>query len=82
MAPYSDLDVLLVHRGRKDIGSIANDVWYPIWDRGGIRLDHSVRTIKEALAVAADDLKVMLGLLDLRHVAGEAALVAARTGAA
>ncbi|MGW1451924.1 hypothetical protein ACWCO3_27155 [Micromonospora sp. NPDC002411] len=26
-------------------------VWYPIWD-AGLRLDHSVRTVSEALSVA------------------------------
>ena len=44
-----------------------------MWDTG-IGLDHSVRSVKEALRVAEDDLKVALGLLDARHVAGDAAL--------
>jgi [protein-PII] uridylyltransferase len=73
LAPFSDLDVVLVHAGRKDVKAVADRVWYPIWD-AGIGLDHSVRTVKEALAVAADDLKAALGLLDVRLVAGEARL--------
>ncbi|MDQ3571059.1 MAG: [protein-PII] uridylyltransferase, partial [Actinomycetota bacterium] len=48
---------------------------YPIWD-AGMGLDHSVRTVKEALAVAALDLKAALGLLDARLVAGDAVLAA------
>jgi [protein-PII] uridylyltransferase len=73
LAPYSDLDVVLVHSGRRDIKEVADRIWYPIWD-SGIGLDHSVRTVKEALAVAGDDLKAALGLLDARLVAGDAAL--------
>ena len=73
LCPYSDLDVMLVHRGRRGIKDLAEQVWYPVWD-AGIRLDHSVRTVKEALAVASDDLKAALGLLDARFVAGDEAL--------
>ena len=40
-------------------------------------LDHSVRTPAEARTTAGEDLKVQLGLLDARHVAGDAGLVAA-----
>ncbi|MEP6852006.1 MAG: [protein-PII] uridylyltransferase [bacterium] len=73
-APYSDLDLVLVHRRpAPTVQAIADTVWYPIWD-SGVRLDHSVRTVEQAVAVARTDLKVMLGLLDVRHVAGDAAL--------
>jgi [protein-PII] uridylyltransferase len=73
LCPYSDLDVILVHRGRRHIKELAEQVWYPVWD-AGIRLDHSVRTVKEALSVASDDLKAALGLLDARFVAGDESL--------
>ena len=70
-APGSDLDLVLLHDGRvDDVKSIADNVWYPIWD-AGVGLDHSVRTIDEAADVAATDLKAALGLLDARHVAGD-----------
>lgn len=72
-APFSDLDLVLIHKGKKDIRAVADRLWYPIWDRG-IGLDHSVRTLKEALAVADADLKAMLGLLDARPIAGDLAL--------
>ena len=73
-APYSDLDLMLLHRRpAPEVRRIAQTLWYPIWD-SGIRLDHSVRTADEAVGVARSDLKAMLGLLDLRHVAGDAAL--------
>ena len=72
-APYSDLDLLLLHRGRRDVAEVADSLWYPIWD-SGLSLDHSVRTVAEAAAVARSDLRAALGLLDLRHVAGDPAL--------
>jgi [protein-PII] uridylyltransferase len=70
LAPYSDLDVVLVHHDGVDIGDAAEKVWYPIWD-SGVRLDHSVRTPTEVLERAGADLRVALGLLDLRHLAGD-----------
>ncbi|HEY7594002.1 MAG TPA: [protein-PII] uridylyltransferase [Actinophytocola sp.] len=73
LAPYSDLDLVLVHSGRKDVDRVAGQLWYPLWN-AGVGLDHSVRTVGEALDVAGKDLRTALGLLDARHVAGDAAL--------
>jgi [protein-PII] uridylyltransferase len=70
LAPYSDLDVVLVHRDDVDPGKLAETVWYPLWD-SGVRLDHSVRSMGEMAGQAAADLKVALGLLDVRHLAGD-----------
>ena len=67
----SDLDVLLLHDGRPDIGRLAEQLWYPIWDEG-LKLGHAVRTPKEALRLAADELDTATSLLDARHVAGDA----------
>jgi len=75
VAPGSDLDLLLLHAGRRDVAAVAQALWYPIWD-SGVGLDHSVRTVEQALEVAADDLKAALGLLDVRHLAGDAELSA------
>ncbi|MFB9234290.1 [protein-PII] uridylyltransferase [Plantactinospora siamensis] len=80
-APYGDLDLVLLHRGMAGIADLAAALWYPIWDaRYG--LDHSVRTVPEALSVAHDDLKVALGLLDARHLAGDRELSAGLISAA
>ena len=60
---------------------MADRIWYPIWD-SGTRLDHAVRTTSEARRVARNDLKVALGLLYARHVAGDPELTSAlRVGA-
>jgi [protein-PII] uridylyltransferase len=70
LCPYSDLDVVLVHNGHRDIGKVADAIWYPVWDQG-VHLDHSVRRPSEVLSAAADDVRVALGLLDGRLVWGE-----------
>jgi [protein-PII] uridylyltransferase len=70
LLPRSDLDVLLLHGGRDGIAAIADRIWYPVWDSGA-ELDHAVRTVPQARRVARADLKVALGLLTARHVAGD-----------
>lgn len=69
----SDIDVVLLHEGRSDIGTVADRIWYPIWDEG-LKLGHAVRTTREALALAADDLDTATSLLSIRHLAGAEAL--------
>ncbi|MET9294554.1 [protein-PII] uridylyltransferase [Streptomyces sp. NPDC003077] len=79
LSPRSDLDLLLVHDGRTGAGALAalaDRLWYPVWDLG-LALDHSVRTPAEARRIARADLKAHLGLLDARHLAGDAELTAA-----
>ncbi|RSS81208.1 [protein-PII] uridylyltransferase [Streptomyces sp. WAC06614] len=78
LSPRSDLDLLLLHDGKagpKALATLADRVWYPVWDLG-LALDHSVRTAAEARRTAAEDLKVQLGLLDARPVAGDLGLLA------
>lgn len=70
LAPGSDLDLVLLHEGREDIARVADRIWYPIWD-SGVGLDHSVRTVDEAVKVAREDLKAVLGLIQARHIAGD-----------
>ncbi|MGW4703925.1 [protein-PII] uridylyltransferase, partial [Streptomyces sp. NPDC004285] len=79
LSPRSDLDLLLLHDSTADraaVAALADRIWYPVWDLG-LALDHSVRTPAEARATAAEDLKVHLGLLDARPLAGDHGLVAA-----
>ncbi|MFI0722522.1 [protein-PII] uridylyltransferase [Streptomyces sp. NPDC021224] len=73
LSPRSDLDLVLLHDSERSVGAFADRLWYPVWDLG-LALDHSVRTPDEARKAAADDLKVQLGLLDARHLAGDPAL--------
>jgi len=78
LSPRSDLDLLLLHDGSSGgtaVAKLAEQIWYPVWDNG-IALDHSVRDLGTARKVAAADLKVQLGLLDARHLAGDPGLTA------
>ncbi|MET9959702.1 [protein-PII] uridylyltransferase [Streptomyces sp. NPDC006326] len=79
LSPRSDLDLLLLHDGKAEpraLSALADRLWYPVWDLG-VALDHSVRTPAEARRTAAEDLKVHLGLLDARPVAGDVGMLAA-----
>jgi [protein-PII] uridylyltransferase len=73
LCPQSDLDVMLLHAGRRDIAAVAERLWYPIWD-AGLKLGHSVCTAREALSLADADLDNATALLSVRHLAGDQAL--------
>jgi [protein-PII] uridylyltransferase len=73
LGPFSDLDLMLLHSTETPAsyaGMLAERMWYPIWD-SKIRLDHSVRSVGGARQIARTDLPAMLGMLDLRHIAGD-----------
>ena len=55
------------------VSQVAEDLWYPLWD-ANIRLDHSVRTVPEALKVAGEDISAGLAMLEARHIAGDSDL--------
>ena len=73
LCPQSDLDVMLLRSPRRDVKSISERIWYPIWD-AGLKLGHSVCTQREALEIADEDLDTATALLSARHIAGDAAL--------
>jgi [protein-PII] uridylyltransferase len=78
LSPGSDLDILILHQGQFSqsvLSEFVNNLLYPLWDSKSV--DHSVRTRAETREAADSDLKVALGLLDIRLVAGDADLVAA-----
>src|SRR5882757_2709903 len=75
LAPGSDIDVMLLHDARADVASVADAIWYPVWEKS-LQLGHSVSTPKEALRLASADLDTATALLAARHVAGDAGLTA------
>jgi len=86
LSPGSDLDILILHSGQfadDALLAFVNAVLYPIWDGTTSSsdiprsVDHSVRTRNETRTAARSDLKVAMGLLDIRLICGDAALVAA-----
>jgi len=72
LSPGSDLDLLLLVPDStvSSLGEVADRFWYPIWD-SKVRVDHSVRTPAETRKAAGQDLRVLLGLLDARVIAGD-----------
>ncbi|RJO74907.1 [protein-PII] uridylyltransferase [Nocardia panacis] len=72
MLPYSDLDLVLLHDdvAPKRVAEVADRLWYPLWD-AHIKLDHSVRTVAQAVRVASEDMVAALGMLEARHIVGD-----------
>ncbi len=72
LAPFSDLDLIIVHDSYRAIDELAGKVWYPIWDTR-IKLGHGVRTRKETLKICSDDLDVATSMMTARVLAGDLA---------
>ena len=78
LSPGSDLDIVILHTGAYSpakLGEIVNSILYPLWDKK-LKVDHSVRTKQEVRTALSEDLKVAMGLLDIRLICGSADLVA------
>ena len=77
LSPGSDLDIAIIHTGSlpdKELSELVNKILYPLWNKN-VKIDHSVRTRSEMRSAAEDDLKVAMGLLDIRLICGNADLV-------
>jgi [protein-PII] uridylyltransferase len=72
MAPYSDVDVLLVVPEGTAGEALMHELFTPLWD-AGVEPAAAVRTHTEALALAAEDHTAATALLDARPVAGDTA---------
>jgi [protein-PII] uridylyltransferase len=73
LAPYSDLDLLVLHRDGKPDGFVklaAERLVYALWD---LRLEvgYSVRDLEACDALASEDHTARTALLDLRLLAGD-----------
>jgi [protein-PII] uridylyltransferase len=78
LSPGSDLDILILHDGSPksaDLSEFVNAFLYPLWS-GGRAVDHSVRTKSETREISAQDLRVAMGLLDIRFISGNQDLFA------
>ena len=77
LSPGSDIDLLILHDGNlsdSTLSEFVNGVLYPLWNQSR-SVDHSVRTRSETLESARNDLRVQLGLLDIRYLCGQKLLV-------
>jgi [protein-PII] uridylyltransferase len=72
--PFSDIDVMLLHRQRDKISphleEMVNQVLYLLWD-SGFKVGHSTRSIKEAIAQANRDMRTKTAMLESRFLAGD-----------
>jgi len=77
LAPGSDLDLVFIHSGLSErvLATFIKAMLNPLWNLGR-QIDYSVRTRSETRAVARGDVKVIFGLLDIRHLAGNQDLTA------
>ncbi len=77
LAPYSDIDFILLHPGgaaaERAAKAAADRLLYPLWD-AKVAVGHAVREPRAASRLAKDDLATATALLDTRHLAGELAL--------
>ncbi|PYL07314.1 MAG: [protein-PII] uridylyltransferase [Verrucomicrobia bacterium] len=75
--PFSDVDVMLLHRQRAEISphleEMVNQILYLLWD-SGFKVGHSTRSIKEAIAQANSDMHTKTAMLESRFLAGDTEL--------
>jgi [protein-PII] uridylyltransferase len=71
LQPHSDIDLLIVSKKKldKQSGELVSRFVTFLWD---IKLDigHAVRTVKECVAQAKDDLTITTNLVELKYLAG------------
>ena len=67
MCLHSDIDVMLLGEVPSDA---VRQVLYPLWDTG-LKVGHSVRTVKEALTAASESIETLCSLLTTRAITGD-----------
>ena len=75
LAPYSDLDVLFLHSGRRatELRQLVEQILRLLWD-AGLTVGHSFRTAGECVAAARGDPHLQTALVSIRRLAGNGAL--------
>ncbi len=68
MNPHSDIDIMFLCRDESD-RKRAPDLLYLLWD-AGLDIGYSVRTVKECVALARQDIKIRTSLIESRLIAG------------
>lgn len=82
LCPHSDVDLLLLHDQLEApaLEVAVRELVYPLWD-AGLQVGYAVRSRREAVTAAFNDLDAATALLDARWVAGpEPLLIAVRDG--
>ncbi len=74
LAPYSDIDFVVLHDGEEAAARELSDrLLYPLWD-DKLAIGHAVREPRAAARLAQDDVATATALLDARHIAGDRGL--------
>jgi [protein-PII] uridylyltransferase len=76
LAPFSDLDVLVLYRGAEDRAAaeaLATRFFQALWDLG-LEVGHAVRSLEEAARTLTRDIVTATSLLEARRIAGDEAL--------
>lgn len=76
LAPYSDLDLLFLHAGRRaaQMRLFVERVLRLLWD-AGVTVGHSFRTVGECISAARSDPHLQTALLTTRLIAGNGTLL-------
>ena len=76
LAPYSDVDLMFLHRGTIDtmltdaLGSVVRDCW-----DAGIRLGHTVQNLRDAVRLGRTDITFATSAIEARLLCGDAQLL-------
>ena len=73
MNPFSDVDIMFLHAGNKTTPqetAAVQEIIRLLWDTG-FKVGHAVRSIREAIAQANDDLQTKTSMLESRWLAGD-----------
>lgn len=75
LCPYSDVDLMFLARpgSRDDSERIIKETFHQLWDMG-LEIGHAVRTPKDALALAQNDVTALTSMLEARYLAGDRTL--------
>jgi [protein-PII] uridylyltransferase len=82
LAPYSDVDLLFLHRGKPSeaLTAFVEQVLMLLWD-AGLTVGHSFRSSRECVSMAREDLHSRTALTEARLVTGSAELLQELLGA-
>ena len=71
LAPYSDVDLMFLYRpeAKDSVSVLSRDVLHHLWDVG-FQVGHSVRTIRDCIDLASEDLTIKTSMMEARYLAG------------
>jgi [protein-PII] uridylyltransferase len=76
LAPQSDIDILFLHRGRRDAArarELSESILYMLWDVG-LTVGHSLRSLKDCISISRSDSSSRTALIDARLLWGDGEL--------